>query len=125
MVKLKEYTWKLESGRVMSGPSVEISSWGILFENNSLLAKVFMTDHLNKVPPAAGHTHSAAQNLCVLGVCVMTFCLISDKPFSHHFIVPQKLKRFQHPLPQGTSGLFKAVWLTGSLCSGQVSGLCL
>lgn len=47
-VKLKEYSWTLGSGRVMSGPSVETSSWGILFENNSLLAELFLRDRLNK-----------------------------------------------------------------------------
>ena len=49
-VKLKEYSWILESGRVMSGPGVETSSWGILFENNSLLAELFLRDRLNKAP---------------------------------------------------------------------------
>lgn len=48
MIKLKEYIWTLDSGRVMLGPSIETSSWGILLKNKSLLAKLFMRGKLNQ-----------------------------------------------------------------------------
>ena len=49
-VKWKEYSWTLGSGRVMSVPSVETSSWGILLENNPLLAELLLREYLNKAP---------------------------------------------------------------------------
>lgn len=48
MVELKAHVWTLDSGRVILGPIIETSIWGILLKNKCLLAKLFMRDKLNQ-----------------------------------------------------------------------------
>ena len=55
---------------------METSSWGILFENNSLLAELFLRDHLNK---AGVQWYFVSKNNCTV------FIQDSYLPYSDYF----------------------------------------